>query len=239
MLGGLALVVATLAAHCTPADVVRVAEIAGRAGAAIVRSRLGAEVVQTKASRGDLLTAVDGEVQALIEAHVRDAFPTHAFLGEESVAAGAKASAEALRAAMDASEAEWLWICDPIDGSAPKHRARIAARVAIRGAATRAWCAVRITVCGSHEFRAVAAARGHLDGHCAARQRRCVAARGGLHCRPIPRRGTRTRCALPQQPRPAAPILQSLSDGAPTAPRPCCSASPPSRGAAASWMASV
>jgi myo-inositol-1(or 4)-monophosphatase len=127
--------------------VLRVAEEAGRAAATMVKARLGADVVKTKASRGDLLTEVDGAAERLIEARVRAAFPTHAFLGEESVAAGAKASAEAIAAAMDAafdgtgggaaSEAQssgsgsgsvsastssapgddWLWIVDPIDGT--------------------------------------------------------------------------------------------------------------------------
>ena len=112
--------------------VLRVAEEAGRAAATMVKARLGADVVKTKASRGDLLTEVDGAAERLIEARVRAAFPTHAFLGEESVAAGAKASAEAIAAAMDAafdamgggtateapsSRDDWLWIVDPIDGT--------------------------------------------------------------------------------------------------------------------------
>ena len=112
--------------------VLRVAEEAGRAAATMVKARVGADVVKTKASRGDLLTEVDGAAERLIEARVRAAFPTHAFLGEESVAAGAKASAEAIAAAMDAafdamgggtateapsSRDDWLWIVDPIDGT--------------------------------------------------------------------------------------------------------------------------
>lgn len=98
-------------------DVVRVAEEAGREAAAVVKARLGADVIKSKASRGDLLTEVDGAVEKLIEARVRAAFPSHGFLGEESVPAGAKASAEAIGAAMAASSFEWLWICDPIDGT--------------------------------------------------------------------------------------------------------------------------
>ena len=74
-------------------DVLRVAEAAGREAAALVKARLGADVIKSKASRGDLLTAVDGEVEQLIEERVRAAFPSHDFLGEESVPAGAKASA--------------------------------------------------------------------------------------------------------------------------------------------------
>jgi len=104
-------------AAVTAADVLSVAEAAGRAAAQVVRSRLGAAVITTKASRGDLLTEVDPEVERLIQRMVAEAFPSHAFLGEESVPAGAKASVAALNAAMDASESEWLWICDPIDGT--------------------------------------------------------------------------------------------------------------------------
>ena len=79
-------------AAVTSVDVLRVAEAAGRAAAEVVRSRLGSEVITTKASRGDLLTEVDPEVERLIQRMVADAFPSHAFLGEESVPAGAKAS---------------------------------------------------------------------------------------------------------------------------------------------------
>ena len=113
----LTLALAATQAAITPLDALRVAEAAGQAAAVVVRAKLGADVTKTKASRGDLLTEVDGEVQRIIEAHVADAFPSHAFLGEESVASGAKASANALRDAMDAHESGWLWICDPIDGT--------------------------------------------------------------------------------------------------------------------------
>ena len=78
---------------------------------------MGADVMKTKASRGDLLTEVDVAVQEIIEQRVRAKFPDHGFLGEESVAAGPKASADALRAALDASESDYLWIVDPIDGT--------------------------------------------------------------------------------------------------------------------------
>jgi len=101
----------------TLADVLHVAEDAGREASIVVRERLGADVIKSKASRGDLLTAVDGDVERLIERHVRAAFPSHGFLGEESVPAGAKASAEAISNALEALETEYLWICDPIDGT--------------------------------------------------------------------------------------------------------------------------
>ena len=86
-----------IASDSSYAAVCAVAEAAGRAAAVVVRERVGADVVKTKASRGDLLTEVDGDVQDIIEAEVRAAFPSHAFLGEESVPAGSKASAEALQ----------------------------------------------------------------------------------------------------------------------------------------------
>ncbi|KAG8470679.1 hypothetical protein KFE25_009100 [Diacronema lutheri] len=117
----LALLVASAGvAHGMATDlsqVLRVAVEAGRASSATVRAKLGAEVLKTKASRGDLLTAVDSEVQTIIEQHVARAFPTHAFLGEESVPAGAKASSDAIAAALSVSASDWLWICDPIDGT--------------------------------------------------------------------------------------------------------------------------
>lgn len=98
-------------------EVASVAEAAGRAAAALVRDRVGTGVLKTKATRGDLLTAVDGEAQEVIEAAVRAAFPAHAFLGEESVPAGATASADALRCALDACGSDWLWVVDPLDGT--------------------------------------------------------------------------------------------------------------------------
>lgn len=129
MLAGVAITTGLIVPPCRPRhaalraslvsddELLSVASAAGAAAAQIVVAKLGADVVKTKASRGDLLTAVDGEVQELIEARVRDAFPDHAFLGEESVAAGAAASASALADTFDSGSAEYLWICDPIDGT--------------------------------------------------------------------------------------------------------------------------
>ena len=48
-------------------EIVRVAIAAGREAADVVVARVGADVLKTKASRGDLLTAADAEVQDLIE----------------------------------------------------------------------------------------------------------------------------------------------------------------------------
>ncbi len=96
----------------------RIASAAALEAATLIRRKAGAAIVGTKAGARDLLTAVDTECQVIIEAAVAAAFPRgHAFLGEESVAAGAKASAAALEAALSDSDAEYLWIVDPIDGT--------------------------------------------------------------------------------------------------------------------------
>ena len=66
----------------------KVATDAAKLGAAVMLDKLGADVVKTKANARDLLTEVDPEVQRIIESSVADAFPTHGFLGEESVPGG-------------------------------------------------------------------------------------------------------------------------------------------------------
>lgn len=98
-------------------EVLDTATRAGRAAGSLIVQKVGAEVVKEKANARDLLTAVDSECQRVIEETVMAHHPTHAFLGEESVPAGAKASADAIGAAMAASDAEFLWIVDPIDGT--------------------------------------------------------------------------------------------------------------------------
>ncbi|KAF8367298.1 ttx-7 [Pristionchus pacificus] len=63
--------------------------------------------IQTKASNTDLVTETDQAVEKLLIKGLGDAFPDHKFIGEESVAGGAKI--------------EWTdsptWIIDPIDGT--------------------------------------------------------------------------------------------------------------------------
>lgn len=151
--------------------ILRVAIAAGRASSETVRAKLGAEVLKTKASRGDLLTAVDGEVQAIIEQHVRAAFPAHAFLGEESVAAGAKASSEAIAAAMGASSSDFLWVVDPIDGTTNFVQSLpvvgISIGVARRCADSGAWelaCGVIVDPFRDEVFAAVAGGGATLNG---------------------------------------------------------------------------
>ena len=102
-----------------PADaeldaVLETAKAAARAAGSVMRENLGAALTKTKASNKDLLTAIDPLCQQVIADQVQRAFPSHAFLGEESVAAGDAASAQALEEIM---AAEWLWVVDPIDGT--------------------------------------------------------------------------------------------------------------------------
>ena len=107
--GALCLLIAHSSATVQLDAILSTATRAGRLAGALIREKVGAEVIKTKAGAKDLLTAVDSECQRLIEEAVAADHPTHAFLGEESVPAGAKASAEALDAAMAASSAEFLW----------------------------------------------------------------------------------------------------------------------------------
>ena len=60
---------------------------------------------------------MDGAAQKAIEACVASDFPSHKFLGEESVEAGQAASKIALNSALRGGSDGWLWVVDPIDGT--------------------------------------------------------------------------------------------------------------------------
>lgn len=80
-----------------------------------IKLKLGAHTkLDVKSSAQDLVTEIDRGSEALIRNLIKTHFPTHAFLGEEGVGSGAGASIQALQ---EASEAEYLWIVDPIDGT--------------------------------------------------------------------------------------------------------------------------
>ncbi|MBB6637995.1 inositol monophosphatase family protein [Cohnella thailandensis] len=80
-----------------------------------IKSRIGrfAEP-DLKYSMHDLVTEVDKGSERLIRNLIGTHFPTHSFLGEEGVEPGPDASALALERV---SDAEYLWIVDPIDGT--------------------------------------------------------------------------------------------------------------------------
>ncbi|XP_045907173.1 inositol monophosphatase 1 [Micropterus dolomieu] len=80
---------------------------ARRAGEVVREALQDDRKVMTKSSSVDLVTQTDQKVEQLIIQSVKEKFPTHSFIGEESVAAG---------------EASVLtdhptWIIDPIDGT--------------------------------------------------------------------------------------------------------------------------
>ncbi|WP_027092491.1 inositol monophosphatase family protein [Cohnella thermotolerans] len=67
-----------------------------------------------KQSMHDLVTEVDKGSERLIRNLIGTHFPHHSFLGEEGVEPGPEASVKALQ---EVSEAEYLWIVDPVDGT--------------------------------------------------------------------------------------------------------------------------
>jgi myo-inositol-1(or 4)-monophosphatase len=80
-----------------------------------IKSKLGTFTnLDFKYSTHDLVTEIDKGSEALIRNLISTHFPHHSFLGEEGVAPGPAASAEALS---NVSDAEYLWIVDPIDGT--------------------------------------------------------------------------------------------------------------------------
>lgn len=88
---------------------VAVARKSGEMIRAAVQSRVqdGSRLVQTKSSAVDLVTETDQEVEQLIIQSVKSKFPSHRFIGEESVSSGQPC---VLTTAP-------TWIIDPIDGT--------------------------------------------------------------------------------------------------------------------------
>jgi myo-inositol-1(or 4)-monophosphatase len=76
---------------------------AARAAGALLRQHHG-QPQQVDYKRGvELVTALDGQAEALIVERIRAAFPEHAILAEEGTAGG--------------SSAEHRWLVDPLDGT--------------------------------------------------------------------------------------------------------------------------
>eukprot|EP01138_Halocafeteria_seosinensis_P003131 gb/GECG01003200.1/.p1 GENE.gb/GECG01003200.1/~~gb/GECG01003200.1/.p1 ORF type:complete len:284 (+),score=40.57 gb/GECG01003200.1/:1-852(+) len=93
----------------------RVAERGALQAGRHFRDKAGNTAVEAlKDGSQDLVTAVDKECQNIVEESIKQAFPQHAILGEESVESGSEASAAAIE---KLSKEEWLWIIDPIDGT--------------------------------------------------------------------------------------------------------------------------
>src|SRR5437870_1792846 len=86
----------------------RVAEEAARsAGAVALRGFRGALEVRSKGGK-DIVTQYDISAEEAALGVIRNHFPTHAVLAEESGAAASTAHD---------GEALWLWTVDPIDGT--------------------------------------------------------------------------------------------------------------------------
>ncbi|KAM9308590.1 inositol monophosphatase 1 [Gastrophryne carolinensis] len=82
-------------------------EVARKAGV-VVCSALKEEVsVMIKSSPADLVTATDQKVEEMIISSVKEKYPSHSFIGEESVAAGQGSTLTD----------NPTWIIDPIDGT--------------------------------------------------------------------------------------------------------------------------
>ncbi|XP_056155422.1 inositol monophosphatase 1-like [Lampris incognitus] len=82
-------------------------EVTKRAGK-IIREAMAKDItIMQKSSPVDLVTETDQKVEQLIIASIREKYPSHSFIGEESVAAGA-------RSILTDNP---TWIIDPIDGT--------------------------------------------------------------------------------------------------------------------------
>jgi myo-inositol-1(or 4)-monophosphatase len=71
--------------------------------AAAERPRTAAEKGTTSGGRSDIVTATDPAIERAVMGILREAYPDHAVLGEETGG--------------HPGEAEWLWVIDPIDGT--------------------------------------------------------------------------------------------------------------------------
>ena len=86
---------------------------ARRAGAIINRAALDRTQLEIHSKRAnDFVTQVDKSAEAAVIDVIRQAFPDHAILGEESGALPGKSGGAA-----KAAKSEYLWIIDPLDGT--------------------------------------------------------------------------------------------------------------------------
>jgi myo-inositol-1(or 4)-monophosphatase len=80
-----------------------------RLAASVLRERFAAGIAADQVEfkdkqQRDPVTAIDRAVEALVRSELRSRFPTHGILGEEGTG--------------DAIDSEYLWVLDPIDGTA-------------------------------------------------------------------------------------------------------------------------
>jgi myo-inositol-1(or 4)-monophosphatase len=86
-------------------EYLNVCEYAARMGGLVLREKLGNVWVREK-HRADLVTEADFAAQKTVREIVQNAFPNHAFLGEEDE-----------KTAAQTETSEYRWIVDPLDGT--------------------------------------------------------------------------------------------------------------------------
>lgn len=97
--------------HQMEQTAIRAAKEAG----ALIRQKCGrAARTIVKANAYDLVTEVDKACEEIVRRYVQEQFPDHQILGEEGVAPGSEASAQAVE---ESRNADYLWVIDPIDGT--------------------------------------------------------------------------------------------------------------------------
>ncbi|XP_069778152.1 inositol monophosphatase 1 [Narcine bancroftii] len=82
-------------------------DVAQKAGAIICEALKSEHTVQIKSSPADLVTETDQNVEKMILCNLKEKFPSHSFIGEESVADGAPSILTD----------NPTWIIDPVDGT--------------------------------------------------------------------------------------------------------------------------
>jgi myo-inositol-1(or 4)-monophosphatase len=92
----------------TPVDLEHardVAVVATEAAGAMLREATAKDLsIRTKDTNGDVVTSLDMTAERLIIGHIRDAFPSHPIIAEES-------------GLHDAGDSYWTWLVDPLDGT--------------------------------------------------------------------------------------------------------------------------
>ncbi|MGH3775573.1 MAG: inositol monophosphatase family protein [Pseudonocardiaceae bacterium] len=82
-----------------------VAVTAAEAAGALLREAATKDLgTRTKDASGDVVTDLDLAAERLIIGHIRDAFPSHRIIAEES-------------GLLDADDSSWAWLVDPLDGT--------------------------------------------------------------------------------------------------------------------------
>lgn len=82
-------------------------QVARKAGAVVCAALKEDISVMVKSSPADLVTATDQKVEEMIISSIKEKYPSHSFIGEESVAAGQGSTLTD----------DPTWIIDPIDGT--------------------------------------------------------------------------------------------------------------------------